>query len=295
MHELNVNKEKLVLIKYYSKFIFIASLIVFTSACTFKFTYNNLEYIIPSYVEGMVSLDGILEKRVEQQTMSLINWHRNTQLIQYADLLRGLKRDFGLDLTEEQVSHTIVTIELFWQLLVEKLNEEMVVLLPLLNNSQLEELFVSINKKNDKFYKENVALDKDEIAEEFKERLLDNFESWLGDLTKQQKNEIQKTATMIHSTAHLRLKLRKYWQENIQEILKAEDTIKVKSDQLNIFFNQFNVERINILADIRNKNIQAIALLTVKLIHIATPDQKQHFTNKADDYIQIFTELKENR
>jgi hypothetical protein len=108
---LNANKEKLVLIKYYSKFIFIASLIVFTSACTFKFTYNNLEYIIPTYVEGMVSLDGILEKRVEQQTMSLINWHRNTQLIQYADLLRGLKRDFGLDLTEEQVSHTIVTIE----------------------------------------------------------------------------------------------------------------------------------------------------------------------------------------
>ncbi|MEJ6660395.1 MAG: DUF6279 family lipoprotein [Candidatus Thioglobus sp.] len=243
----------------------------------------------------MVSLDGILEKRVEQQTMSLINWHRNTQLIQYADLLRGLKRDFGLDLTEEQVSHTIVTIESLWQLLAEKLNEEMVVLLPLLNNSQLEELFVSINKKNDKFYKENVDLDKDEIAEEFKERLLDNFESWLGDLTKQQKNEIQKTATMIYSSAHLRLKLRKYWQENIQEILKAEDTIEVKSDQLNIFFNQFNVERINILADIRNKNIQAIGLLTVKLIHIATPDQKQHFTNKADDYIQIFTELKENR
>jgi hypothetical protein len=292
---LNANKEKLVLIKYYSKFIFIASLIVFTSACTFKFTYNNLEYIIPTYVEGMVSLDGILEKRVEQQTMSLINWHRNTQLIQYADLLRGLKRDFGLDLTEEQVSHTIVTIESLWQLLAEKLNEEMVVLLPLLNNSQLEELFVSINKKNDKFYKENVDLDKDEIAEEFKERLLDNFESWLGDLTKQQKNEIQKTATMIYSSADLRLKLRKYWQENIQEILKAEDTIEVKSDQLNIFFNQFNVERINILADIRNKNIQAIGLLTVKLIHISTPDQKQHFTNKADDYIQIFTELKENR
>jgi len=243
----------------------------------------------------MVSLDGILEKRVEQQTMSLINWHRNTQLIQYADLLRGLKRDFSLDLTEEQVSHTIYNIESLWQLLAEKLNEEMLVLLPLLDNSQLEELFVNINKKNDKFYKENVDLDKDEITEEFKERLLNNFESWLGDLTKQQKNEIQKTATMIYSSAHLRLKLRKHWQENIQEILKAEDTIKVKSDQLSIFFNQFNVERINILADIRNKNIQAIGLLVVKLIHIATPDQKQYFTNKADDYIQIFMELKENR
>ncbi|MDB2590267.1 DUF6279 family lipoprotein [Candidatus Thioglobus sp.] len=286
---------KLILIKSYSKFIFIASFIIFTSACTFKFTYNNLGYIIPSYVEGMVSLDGILEKRVDQQTLSLITWHRDTQLIQYANLLRGLKRDFGSHLTKEQVSHSIETIETFWQLLVKKLNEEMVTLLPLLNNTQLEELFVNIDKKNDKFYKENVELDKYEITEENKERLLDNFENWLGDLTKQQKNEIQRSATTIYSSAYLRLQLRKYWQENIQEILKAEDTIEVKSDNLNIFFNQFNVKRINTLADIRNKNIQAIGLLTVKLIHIATPDQKQHFNNKADDYIQIFTELKENR
>lgn len=243
----------------------------------------------------MVSLDGVLKKRLDEQTISLITWHRNTQLIQYANLLRDLKRDFGPDLTEQQVSYTIKNIEDFWQILVEKLNKEMVTLLPLLNNDQLDELFVNIDKKNDKFYKENVDLDKDEISEEYEERLLDNFETWLGDLTKQQKDEIQKTATTIDSSANLRLQLRKYWKKNIQEILKTEDTVDIKSNKLTIFFNQFNAKQIDMLANIRNKNIQAIGLLALKLIHIATPEQKQNFINKADYYIRIFTELKENR
>lgn len=243
----------------------------------------------------MVSLDGVLKKRLDEQTISLITWHRNTQLIQYANLLRDLKRDFGPDLTEQQVSYTIKNIEDFWQILVEKLNKEMVTLLPLLNNDQLDELFVNIDKKNDKFYKENVDLDKDEISEEYEERLLDNFETWLGVLTKQQKDEIQKTATTIDSSANLRLQLRKYWKKNIQEILKTEDTVDIKSNKLTIFFNQFNAKQIDMLANIRNKNIQAIGLLALKLIHIATPEQKQNFINKADYYIRIFTELKENR
>jgi len=283
------------LIKSYSKFFLIAFLLIFTSGCTFKFTYNNLEYVISSYVEKMVSLDGVLKKRLDEQTISLITWHRNTQLIQYANLLRDLKRDFGPDLTEQQVSYTIKNIEDFWQILVEKLNKEMVTLLPLLNNDQLDELFVNIDKKNDKFYKENVDLDKDEISEEYEERLLDNFETWLGDLTKQQKDEIQKTATTIDSSANLRLQLRKYWKKNIQEILKTEDTVDIKSNKLTIFFNQFNAKQIDMLANIRNKNIQAIGLLALKLMHIATPEQKQNFINKADYYIRIFTELKENR
>ena len=35
----------------------------------------------------MVSLDDVLEEKVEQRTQTLISWHRNTQLKQYAEIL----------------------------------------------------------------------------------------------------------------------------------------------------------------------------------------------------------------
>jgi len=84
------------------------------AACSIKTLYNRLDYLIPSYVEGMVSLDDVLEEKVEQRTQTLINWHRNTQLIQYADLLRTFQQDLDSPLTEEQVIQHISAMESVW-------------------------------------------------------------------------------------------------------------------------------------------------------------------------------------
>jgi len=278
-----------------SKFIFIISFLLIIGGCSLKSVYNNLDYLIPSYVEGMVSLDDMLEKRVEQRTQVLINWHRNTQLKQYADLLLSYQQDFGPQLTEERVSQHMTAMESLWQPLGEKLNEEMAILLPLLNDEQLEELFDSIDDKNEDFYDEYVDLDEAELIVEYSDSLLENYESWLGELTEQQEADIEKAAYKFHTSAHLRLEQRKKWQRNIREILYSEHTTEKKSERLRVFFKAFNNERVAALSDADTANKQVIASLTVKLVHAATADQKEYFMNKTDDYIRIFTELAENR
>jgi hypothetical protein len=277
------------------RFIFIITLCAIISACSLKSVYNNLYYLIPSYVEGMVSLDDMLEEHVEQRTQILINWHRNTQLKQYADLLHSYQQDFGAQLTEQRVSRHMSSMEALWQPLGEKLNEEMAVLLPLLNAEQLEELFASIDEKNEEFYDEYVDLDEAELIEEYTEQLLDNYQSWLGDLTAQQQAMIEKAAYQFHTSAHLRLEQRKIWQRSIRDILYSDDSAEMKSERLRVYFKAFNIERDDSLAEADKANKQVIARLTVKLVHAATADQKGHFMNKTDDYIRIFIELAENR
>ncbi len=169
-----------------TKLLFVIVFISIVSACSFKSIYNRLDYLIPSYVEGMVSLDDMLEEKVEQRTRVLINWHRNTQLKQYAELLRQFQLDFGLHLTEERVLQHISDMESLWLPLGQKLNEEMAELLPLLNDEQLDELFESIDDKNEEFYDDYVDLDAEERIEEYTESLRDNYKNWLGDLTEQQ-------------------------------------------------------------------------------------------------------------
>ena len=277
------------------RFILVLTLAAIISACSLKSVYNNLDYLIPSYVEGMVSLDDMLEEHVDQRTQVLLNWHRNTQLQQYAALLSSFQQDFGPQLTEQRVFQHMSTMESLWQPLSEKLNEEMALLLPLLNDGQLEELFDSIDEKNEEFHDEYVDLDEEQLIEEYSEKLLDNYESWLGDLSRQQEVIIEKAAYKFNSSAHLRLEKRRKWQSNIRQILYSEDAADIKSERLRVFFKAFDSERGDALAEANQANKQVIAWLTVELVHAATDEQKQHFINVTDDYIRIFTELAENR
>jgi hypothetical protein len=265
------------------------------AACSIKTLYNRLDYLIPSYVEGMVSLDDVLEEKVEQRTQTLINWHRNTQLIQYADLLRTFQQDLDSPLTEEQVIQHIYAMELLWYPLAQKVNQEMAALLPLLNAKQREELFASIEEKNEDFYDDYVDLDDEERIEQYTESMLDNYESWFGELDQRQQQYVEQAAYQIHSSASLRLQQRKVWQQNIREILESADNTEKKTERLGTFFQSFNIDDDVQLASANAANVQLFAKLTVQIVNHLSLDQKQYFIDKTNDYIRIFTELAENR
>ena len=87
--------------------------LVAISACSFKMVYNQLDYLIPQYVEDMVTLDDVLETKLEQRTLVLLNWHRKTQLLQYADWLRSVQQQVNDRMTQQQVEKIIAEMEVF--------------------------------------------------------------------------------------------------------------------------------------------------------------------------------------
>ena len=275
--------------------MFAVLFIVLISACSFKTVYNRLDYLIPSYVEGMVSLDDVLEEKVEQRTDVLVSWHRNTQLRQYADLLRTFQQDLESPLNEQRVLQHMATIEELWQSLEVKLNREMAELLPLLNSEQRAELFDSIADKNEGFYDEYVELDDDERIEKYIETMIDSYQNWLGDLTAGQERAVEKTASGLSSSAALRLQQRQLWQRGIQQILDSDGSELIKTERLEEFFDRFNSNGQPQLAAVTEANKQILARLTVAITNQLTADQRFYFKDRSDEYIQIFTELAENR
>ncbi len=278
-----------------ARIIFSGLFILFISACSFKTLYNQLDYLIPSYVEGMVYLDDVLEEKVEQRTDVLLSWHRNTQLTQYADLLRTFQQDLESPLTEQRVLQHMATMQLLWESLEVKLNKEMAELLPLLNSEQREELFESIDDKNEDFYDDYIDLDNDERLEQYTETTLDSYQNWLGDLTDQQEQAVEKAAMELGSSAALRLQQRQLWQRSIQEILDSADPETIKSERLQLFFDSFNINDQPQLAAVTEANKKVFARLTVEITAQLTTEQKTFFKSKTDEYIRIFTELAENR
>jgi hypothetical protein len=273
----------------------IISFILLVSACSFKTVYNRLDYLIPSYVEGLVSLDDALEEKVEQRTDLLLSWHRNTQLAQYTDLLRKFQQAIKSPLDVQRVLQYMASIQALWRVLEVKINQEMAALLPLLNTEQREQLFESIDDKNEDYYDEYIDLDKDERIERYIENTIESYQNWLGPLTTEQEHAIEKAATTYSSIAALRLTQRRLWQRNIQDILNANDTQEIKSKRLQQFFDRFNINAQPQLKAMLDANKMIFARLTVEIINQANADQKTFFRNKTEEYIKVFTDLTEDR
>jgi len=190
------------------KLLLIAAVVILTSSCSFKTLYNQLDYLIPTYLDEMVSLDDVLEQNLEQRIQLLLNWHRTTQLIEYADWLRRLQQDVTTHLSDKKLLQHIATVETFWDSLLQRINKEMAGILPSLNNEQRKELFASLAEKNQDFNDDYIDVDEKKRVDSYAERIHENYENWLGDLTAEQEKAIKLAAKEMHSTAHLRVKRR---------------------------------------------------------------------------------------
>ena len=271
------------------------ALAVMVSSCSFKTLYNQLDYLIPVYVEGMVTLDSVLEEKVDQRSLILLNWHRNTQLKLYATFFRVLQRDINKPLTIKKIRQHIETLDDFWQLVKIELNKEMAKLLPLLNAAQRKELFSNIKEKNDEFREEYVDIEKEKQVAQYIERMIDNYENWLGELTENQVKAVKHAAVEMHFTAKLRLELRRQWQQTIKQILERNDSLVQKSEKLRYYFIEYNNKNNTAMKILEDKNKTIFAALTVKLIHSMTSEQKAYFKSKTNDYIRMFDELAKER
>lgn len=275
--------------------LFLIAAIAGLAACTLKTLYNQLDVLIPEYVEDMVTLEDVLDQKLEQRTEVLLSWHRNTQLKLYADWLRAVRRDVDSRLTAASVERRIAEAEQFWRSLVVKINDEMADLLPLLDREQQRELFLNIEDKNTEFREDYVELDEDERIAANIDRLTEAFENWIGELTDAQSLAVKQSAARLQTTAALRLQRRLEWQQGIRKILAEAGERRQKRARLRRFLTGFEDFHNEAMKQKTDANRAVIVRLTVQLANSMTQRQRAYFSESTDEYIRMFTELAENR
>lgn len=270
-------------------------LIVLVAGCTFKSVYNRLDDLIPQYVEGIIALDATHEELLEQRSEILLQWHRSTQLKQYANWLQGLQQDIGPGLTEARLEQHVQQMEELWVNLLVRLNDEMAGLLPLLDKSQREELFIYLDDTNAEFREEYVDIDDEERIAAYAEYTMDTYENWFGDLTDTQAVLVEQAAVELVNTSELRYQQRLEWQQGIRQILETTASEQARREQLRAFLARFEQDAGTELDEKTRINRNIILRLTVRIANSMTEEQKEIFVEKTGKYIRIFTELAEDR
>lgn len=269
--------------------------LLITASCSFKTVYNNLDYIIPAYIDHMVDIDNDLSDLVDLRTITFLKWHRDDQLPKYLNWLKHIKAQLLSsridDIRYEQVLYFINDSSWFWLDIRDKFSVELARLLPLLNEEQVDELFESLSESNEEFISKNVSPSKKEIGHLYEERLLDNFEEWLSYLTDEQVKILKDSSSGFQSLSHQRLKARLEWQRETREILVSENVIN-KTGKLESLFHRLSEKHDKQYEKINTANKERLSGVILELIMTLQKDQQQHVLGKLDYYIKMIEDLK---
>jgi len=273
-------------------FLLMSLLVVFfltLQACSSKFVYTQLDWIVAAYIEQYVLLDdeqsGLLLKQLENS----FSWHRKTQLPLYSNSIQGFRNDIENGLDSTKMNNHLLAAKSYYKSFNTRLINDVGILLPGLTENQLTEVMEYFADKNDDYQEEYLDKSKEELKEKKLENLTEQFEDWLDDLTEQQKSMLNDFVIKYDWNYEERYQLRLKWQKQLSLLLfqarKGKNVIgQIKELNYDNFRNEHSKKK-------TEQRMQAYLNLIISVSKTMSKKQKEHLFEKIDDYNALFLDL----
>lgn len=267
--------------------------IAIVSGCSrVQFAYNQLDWLLPYYIETYIDLNeeqnGFLDQRVE----ALLTWHCSTHLHAYAELMRSANHDFQTgNTTPETLLEYNTRIEEFWQEILMQASPSIAELLLDADQAQLDELFNGFQKRNQEWLAEFSELTPEEIRRDNEKHMARELKRWFGPLRSSQKSAIEEWSISFTPLGLEGLRMREAWQNRLHQLT-------LKADNREIFLAQFQqmiVTPENHRSPGYQKRLEHNRDETIRLIHTVvkslTQRQKDHVNRKVISIAGDFDDL----
>ncbi len=273
------------------RLLLVTFLLFALSGCAVKFIYNQLDWLIPWYLDDYVTLDPLQELQFDAQLESYLNWHRRQQLPVYAEFLEWVAdaAEDGLDLTEiEQIQ---LRTEGFTGQLFSRLGPSLATLFKTLTDEQIEEMYVNFARENDKYRKKYI--EEKEIKQRYKRaKDVSKFiQRWTGPLEEAQQDKISQWSRQYKLMGEEFLQSRQNWQLRLKDVLQQRHDGDQFERLLNDLFANRGLGRSDQFKQKLDHNQQRLKQLYLDLDQSLSPDQRRHLINKLHAYAEDFREL----
>jgi hypothetical protein len=216
------------------RLIVLLFVVAFLAGCSSKMAYNNADWLAQWYIDDYVDLSRDQNRHLKRELESVLEWHRETQLLQYRQQLVVLTNDLdNLPISEQAWLNHVNKITDHWLRVRRELSLRAAKLAPQLDQNQVNYLFTKLAANNkerlDDFNEKTLA----EYQEDRLERLLDTLENYLGRVNKQQQDY---AATFVK-------------QAKITEQEWFESKVKLQAAMKEVFVSRAKTELTNALAN----------------------------------------------
>lgn len=265
--------------------------------CSARFVYNQLDWLVPWYLEDYVTLENYQHTHFEEALDTLLVWHRKTQLNQYASWFSQIAQEAESPTNDAQMEKHFERLEGFIDGLFLKFGESFAPLLAKMTPEQQAELMANLTEKNQSYYEDSVQIGEQASKAEKAEKVKAFLDDWLGELTSKQEKMVDDWFVESVWLAPEFYKNRLAWQQHLKEVfMRYSDKNTKKTPDLNAMKTQeiiaiFKDRRQFWAADLAQKfaiNQQFAAVFIANLLNSLSAEQRASLVAELKDYEQDF-------
>ncbi|MDX2501862.1 MAG: DUF6279 family lipoprotein [Deltaproteobacteria bacterium] len=263
-------------------------------SCGPRLVYPHLDWLIPWYLSDYISLDSDQKSMLGDRLSKLLDWHCRTQLPAYATTLRELRQDLARhsgQLNPAMLQAYSARLTALWKELLQQIGPDITAILATATDAQIDELFVNLEKQNQKFKKEYVDLPPDELVQNRAERMVKRAKYLISKLNAEQKQAVSDWSSQLTPIAEDWLQNRRVVQAEARRLIASRHTDPGFKAAMQEFI--INPERMR-SADYQRKidiNTTVTINFLVKLDRLLTTEQRSYLLDRLDSLAADFDAL----
>ncbi len=263
-------------------------------ACSPRMLYPKLDWLIPWYVDDYISLDRSQSSHVSSQLARQLDWHCRTQLPEYAEFLRSIRRDVDSSnqpLTMKRLEVYNARITRYWYALLKRIGPDIIDILVSASDDQIAELFDNLERKNREMEIELTEQPSQKITRNRQKRMQKRLSFWFSNLTAPQKQAVAEWSVQLNPIASDRIAHRRKVQVAAKRLLEHRNkSVEFEAEFLDLLTNTSKLRTENYQQKIEINTERTLSLL-VHVTNTLTPEQKTHFSNRLQSLVADLDQL----
>jgi hypothetical protein len=285
-----------------ARLLFLVLLMVVAAGCsTIRFTYNHGDTLLYWWLNAYLDLDSDQSDWVKKDIDNLFQWHRSTQLRDYAGLLTKMQRQLGDGtVTQDELLEDYRDIKARTELLAFKALPQLADLAMSVKPDQIAQMEHKFAKNNDKFRREFMSGSVDDQRKARFKKAMDQLNLWFGDFSRDQEAQLRRASDARPLDNEVFMQERVLRQKKIMALLRRvhdqklnkEQTMSAIHDLLGDFFGRMDAPERKAFYDAYVDNTAKFILAAIRL---TTPEQKQHAQKRMQGWINDFNTLAQGK
>jgi hypothetical protein len=211
--------------------------LVLVGACSSRFLYNKVDWLIVWKVQSYVSLSNAQEQFLKTDIQAYLDQARANDLPRLAELLDRTARDIEAGVVTPDM------IDARYAEVFGRYDEFMLGIVPLserflqgLSLEQVEELSASFDETNDEMYEKYSGRTSAEREKNRNEAAIKGTERFTGRLQEEQRQLIRDTLTRMEDASEEWVGYQREWQQRFRQLIISRPEGRAYTDELTLLF-----------------------------------------------------------